>query len=83
MTAHSSPAGTALYSGDARLWQDANMVEAPAIQFDRDHRALLAQGTAQQPVKTTLLQSDKTQGHGGNREKNTGALLQRPSRSPA
>jgi lipopolysaccharide export system protein LptA len=69
MTAHSSPAGSALYSGNARLWQDANMVEAPAIQFDRDHRALLAQGTAQQPVKTTLLQSDKTEGHGGNREK--------------
>jgi lipopolysaccharide export system protein LptA len=71
MTAHSSPAGIALYSGNARLWQDANMVEAPGIQFDRDRRALLAQGTAQQPVKTTLLQADKAQA-GGNRSKKGG-----------
>ena len=28
MTAHSTPA-IALYSGDARLWQDANVIEAP------------------------------------------------------
>ncbi len=73
MTAHSSPAGIALYSGNARLWQDANMVEAPAIQFDRDHRALLAQGTAQQPVKTTLLQADKAQAGGNRSKKGSGA----------
>jgi lipopolysaccharide export system protein LptA len=60
MTAHSSPAGVAVYSGNARLWQDANMVEAPTIQFDRDHRSVMAQGTAQQPVKTTLVESDRT-----------------------
>ena len=34
MTAHNSPA-VALYRGNARLWQDANIVEAPSIQFDR------------------------------------------------
>jgi lipopolysaccharide export system protein LptA len=71
MTAHSSPA-IALYTGDARLWQDANVVEAPTLQFDRDHRSLIAQGAAQgaaqgtgkgssaQPVSTVLVQVDKT-----------------------
>jgi lipopolysaccharide export system protein LptA len=43
MTAHRSPA-VAVYTGDARLWQNANVVEAPALQFDRDHRSLIAQG---------------------------------------
>ncbi len=43
MTAHRSPA-VAVYSGDARLWQDASVVEAPTLQFDRDHRSLVAQG---------------------------------------
>jgi lipopolysaccharide export system protein LptA len=43
MTAHRSPA-IAVYTGDARLWQDANIVEAPTLQFDRDHRTILAQG---------------------------------------
>src|SRR5207237_5924508 len=49
MTAHSSP-GVALYSGSVRLWQDANMIEAPTIQFDRDRRFVVAQGTSAQPV---------------------------------
>jgi len=55
MTAHNSPA-IALYEGNARLWQDANIVEAPSIQFDRDHRSLVAQGTSAQPVSTVLVQ---------------------------
>lgn len=68
MTAHRSPA-IALYTGDARLWQNANVVEAPALQFDRDHRSLIAQGTAApgvtqgrlaQPVSTVLVQMDKS-----------------------
>jgi lipopolysaccharide export system protein LptA len=56
MTAHNSPA-VALYRGNARLWQDANIIEAPSIQFDRDRRFLLAQGTASQPVSTVLVQA--------------------------
>jgi lipopolysaccharide export system protein LptA len=56
MTAHNSPA-VALYQGNARLWQDANIVVAPSIQFDRDLRSLLAQGTAAQPVSTVLVQA--------------------------
>jgi lipopolysaccharide export system protein LptA len=54
MTAHSSTA-TALYRGGVRLWQDANVVEAPAIDFDRDHRSLVAQGTPAEPVSTVLV----------------------------
>ena len=61
MTAHRSPA-VAVYTGDARLWQNANVVEAPSLQFDRDHRSLVAQGVAQgaQQVSTLLVQVDKS-----------------------
>jgi lipopolysaccharide export system protein LptA len=60
MTAHNSPA-VALYQGHARLWQDANIVEAPSIQFDRERRFLVAQGTAAQPVSTVLVQAKLVQ----------------------
>jgi len=56
MTAHNSPA-IALYEGNARLWQDANLIEAPSIQFNRDQRSLAAQGTAPHPVSTTLVEA--------------------------
>ena len=52
--------GVALYSGGARLWQDANVVEAPTIQFDRDHRSMIARGTNDKPVSTMLVESDKS-----------------------
>jgi lipopolysaccharide export system protein LptA len=69
MTAHKS-SGIAVYTGNARLWQNANVVEAPTIEFDRDHRSLIAQGVTQgnvagaaggaaQPVTTVLVQVDK------------------------
>ena len=57
MTAHSS--GVALYTGNARLWQDANIIEAPSIQFDRDHRFVTAEGTPGHPVQTILVQKEK------------------------
>ena len=60
MTAHNSPA-VALYSGKARLWQDANIIEAPSIEFDREHRSVTAQGTDAEPVSTILLQPEKIQ----------------------
>jgi len=61
----SSSSAIAIYTGDARLWQDANVVEAPILQFDRDHRTLFAHGLAPtqdqtQPVSTVLVQVDKT-----------------------
>jgi lipopolysaccharide export system protein LptA len=60
MTARDHPA-IAVYSGGARLWQDANLIEAPTIQFDREHRSLVAQGTPAQPVSTILIQPEKVQ----------------------
>ena len=57
MTAHRSPA-IAVYTGGARLWQNANVVEAPSIQFDRDRRSVTAEGNGQQ-VSTVLVQVDK------------------------
>jgi lipopolysaccharide export system protein LptA len=57
MTAHRS-SGVALYSGNARLWQNSNVVQAPTLQFDRDHRSLVAEGNATQPVKTVIVQVD-------------------------
>src|SRR5208282_5001791 len=37
--------------------QDTNVITAPSIEFDRDRRSLVAQGTAQQPVSTELVQA--------------------------
>src|SRR3984893_16416836 len=59
MTAHSSPA-IALYTGDARLWQNANVIQAPSIQFDRRRRSVVAQGSPTQPVSTVLVQIEKS-----------------------
>ena len=58
MTTHGSSA-VALYEGNARLWQDANVITAPSIQFDRDQRSLVARGTPRQPVLTVLVQASK------------------------
>ena len=55
MTAHNSPA-VALYDGNTRLWQDANIIEAPSIEFDRERRSLVAQGNTTQPVSTVLVE---------------------------
>jgi len=50
---------TARYSGGARLWQGSNIVQAPTLDFDRERRALVAQGSAAQPVSTVFVQPDK------------------------
>ncbi|HEY1263258.1 MAG TPA: LPS export ABC transporter periplasmic protein LptC [Terriglobales bacterium] len=50
---------TAVYSGNARLWQEANVVQAPVIQFDRDQRTVVARGSAGEPVSSILMQSEK------------------------
>jgi lipopolysaccharide export system protein LptA len=68
MTAQNNP-GVAVYTGNARLWQDANLIDAPSIEFDRDHRSLIAQGTAEHPVQTTLVQEKLRQ----NKPSRTGA----------
>ena len=76
MTAHRSPA-VAVYTGNARLWQDANVVEAPTIEFDRDQRSMTAQGTTQQPVSTVLVQSSSQQVKDGTQPRANG----QPSRA--
>src|SRR5579871_1632821 len=58
MTAHSNQ-GMTVYSGNARLWQDANIIEAPSIQFERDRRFVTAQGSLSHPVQTILVQTEK------------------------
>jgi len=63
MTAHNSPV-VASYTGNARLWQDANIVEAPSIQFDRERRFVTAQGTAAKPVQTVLVDPAKSGSEG-------------------
>ncbi len=67
MTAHNN--GIALYSGSVRLWQDSNIIEAPTIQFDRDHRSVTAQGTTARPVQTILIQAEKAQADKAPKEK--------------
>jgi lipopolysaccharide export system protein LptA len=57
MTAHRDSA-TATYTGDVRLWQDANVVEAANIDFDRDRRSIVARGNGRS-VSTALVQLDK------------------------
>ena len=59
MTAHNSPS-TATYKGNAHLWQDANMVEAPTIQFQKDQRIIVADSSSRQKVSTALTSTDKS-----------------------
>jgi lipopolysaccharide export system protein LptA len=58
MTAHRSPS-VALYTGNVRLWQDADVVQASSIEFDQAHRSIVADGDGQ-PVSTVLAQVDKS-----------------------
>jgi lipopolysaccharide export system protein LptA len=58
MAAHRNSA-VATYTGGARLWQNANIVAAPSIQFQKNERALVADSTASQKVSTILVGTDK------------------------
>jgi lipopolysaccharide export system protein LptA len=58
MAAHGNPA-TATYTGGARLWQNANIVEAPSIQFQKNERSLVADSTVGERVSTILVGTDK------------------------
>ena len=59
MLAHRS-SSSARYSGGARLWQGANIVEAPVITFDRNHHDVTAQGSPDHPVSTVFVQADSS-----------------------
>jgi lipopolysaccharide export system protein LptA len=59
MTASKST-GIARFSGRARLWQGANLVEAPQITFDKERRNLTAEGpSSTNQVQTAFVQTDK------------------------
>lgn len=58
MTAHNSPA-IAVYKGNVRLWQNANMIEAPTIQFRKDQRVVIADSSSGEKVSTVLTSADK------------------------
>lgn len=53
-----SATGVARYT-KARLWQGANIVEAPNITFDRTHRSLQAQGSQAKQVASVFVQKGK------------------------
>lgn len=55
MTA-SRDGGTARFSGGSRLWQGANIIQAPVIVFKRTNRTLLAEGGR---VQTVFVQTDR------------------------
>ncbi len=59
MTAHNSPT-TATYTGNARLWQNVNVIEAPSIQFQKDERTVVADSKGDRKVSTVLVGTDKS-----------------------
>ncbi len=54
----STAGGIARYT-QGRLWQGANIVEAPLISFDRTHRSLQAQGSQVSQVASVFVQKGK------------------------
>lgn len=54
----STAGGVARYT-QGRLWQGANIVEAPQITFDRAHRSLQAQGSQTAQVASVFVQKSK------------------------
>jgi len=59
MTARNSPA-VATYTGNVHLWQDANLIEAPKIQFQKDQRMMTADSDSGRKVSTALTSTDKS-----------------------
>lgn len=51
--------GIAHYTGNVRLWQVGNVVQAPVIDFQHDHHSVVANGSARTPVKSVFVQADK------------------------
>ena len=55
MTAFKQP-GIAHYTGNVRLWQTANVIRAPKIDFDNEKRAVLAESDKSQKVSSLFVQ---------------------------
>jgi lipopolysaccharide export system protein LptA len=61
MTAHKQP-GAAHYSGNVRLWQTANVVRAPKMDFDNEKRSITAQSDESQKVSSLFVQQAQQDG---------------------
>ncbi len=55
MTSRNQPA-VAHYTGNVRLWQTANVVRAPIIDFDQQNRTIIAHGDTAQSVSSLFVQ---------------------------
>jgi lipopolysaccharide export system protein LptA len=55
MTANKQPS-VAHYTGNVRLWQTANVVRAPKMDFDNDKRSLVAESDKSQKVLSLFVQ---------------------------
>ena len=73
----------AVFTGHARLWQQANSIEGPVIVLDRDHKSLVSRSTvAAEPVRVVLLSAgglDATQAPGAKASGVSGAKSSTPS----
>lgn len=49
--------GAVTYTGNARLWQDANIIQAPQIELFNDQRKMKAESQHGKPVQSVLVQS--------------------------
>lgn len=58
MTSHQQP-GVAHYTGNVRLWQTANVVRAPKIDFDQQSRTIVAQADTAQSVSSLFVQQEQ------------------------
>jgi lipopolysaccharide export system protein LptA len=59
MMAQSNPQ-RAIYKGNVRLWQNANVIDAPTIEFQKDERTVVANSDAGHKVSTTLIGTNKS-----------------------
>ena len=73
----------AVFTGHARLWQQANSIEGPMIVLDRDHKSLVSRSTvAAEPVRVVLLSAgglDSPQAPGARASGVSGAKSSTPS----
>ncbi len=51
--------GIAHYTGNVRLWQTANVIRAPKIDFDNDKRSVLAESDKSQKVSSLFVQQSQ------------------------
>ena len=58
MTATKQP-GIAHYTGNVRLWQTANVVRAPNIDFDNEKRSIVAESESSQTVSSLFVQQSQ------------------------